>query len=142
MPDRACARFPARERGHTLSRYADRLNRVARALGCQIHGEPLNCPTCEPPAPYPEPVETGTHDFIEGLVARVGREGLKAAALRLTPAPVHEPCPCCGSPRQCLSCQARYGHAFLAAIGLMPDERATMETLLATCRRMERGAMG
>jgi hypothetical protein len=30
-----------------------------------------------------------------------------------------------------LSCQARYGQAFLAAIGLMPDERATMETLLA-----------
>jgi hypothetical protein len=69
-----------------MSRYAQRLSRVARALGCPIHGERLSCPACEVPDPLPEPLTTSAGDFIQAILTRVGPEGIRAGYQRVGPA--------------------------------------------------------
>ena len=118
--------------------YNRRLSALAHQLGCPVHGSPLSCPVCDPPEPMPEPLTTAAGDFINAILARVGREGLRAAALQVTPPPVHDTCPRCGTRRQCGACQVRHTKALLREIQLTSDEQATLETILATCRRMER----
>jgi hypothetical protein len=133
-----------------MSRYAQRLSRLARSFGvtCRVHEESLVCPRCEPPEPYPARLAQEMRDLITHIVDRVGHKVLRAAALRVGRPPLQEPCPHCGSPRQCMRCQVRQGHALLHHIGLTADERATLETLLATCRMIDsspsnrRGARG
>jgi hypothetical protein len=119
-----------------MNRYAQRLSRVARALGCRIHGEPLSCPACQVPDPLPEPLTTSAGDFIQAILARVGQAALRDICLRVLP-PNHGPCARCGTARQCLSCQVQYTKDVFRAIPLTADEQARLETILATCRRLE-----
>jgi hypothetical protein len=120
-----------------MNRYAQRLSRVARALGCPIHGERLSCPACEVPDPLPEPLTSRAGDFIKAILARVGQEALRDICLRVLP-PNHGPCPRCGAPRQCLSCQVQYTKTVFRAIPLTAEEQHALEALLATCRRLDR----
>jgi hypothetical protein len=123
-----------------MNHYAQRLSRLQRSFGvtCGVHdGESLVCQTCEPSEPYPHHVARGMRDLIDSIVARVPREVLTAKAIRVGRPPVQEPCSRCGTRQTCLSCQVRYGHALLAAVGLTPDERATLETLLNWCRMID-----
>ena len=96
-----------------MNRHMSRLKKVAQSLGCQLHEESLVCLRCEPPEPYPEPVATGMDTLIEAIIDRVGREGIKAAALRVGRPPLQEPCARCGTRRKCMRCQVRQGHALL-----------------------------
>ena len=105
-----------------MNRYAQRLSRVARALGCPVHGEPLSCPACEVPEPFPEPLTTSAGDFIQAILTRVGQAALRDMCLRVGLPPNHGPCARCGTQRQCLSCQAQYTKTVFRAIELTADE--------------------
>jgi hypothetical protein len=120
-----------------MNRYAQRLSRVARVLGCRLHGELLACPACQPQPPLPEPLHTSAGDFIDSLVARVGQAALRDICLKVLP-PHHGPCARCGTIRTCLSCQVSYTRTVLSAIRLTPDEDIWLESILATCRRLDR----
>ena len=120
-----------------MSRYTDRLNRVARALGCSIHGESLSCPACKVSEPLPEPLTTSAGDFIQAIVTRVGQAALRDICWRVRP-PNHGPCGRCGTTRQCQSCQGQYTKTVFRAIQLTAEEQARLETILATCRLMDR----
>ena len=113
-----------------------RLSRLARTFGCRIHGEPLSCPACQAPEPLPEPLTTSAGDFVKGVLARVGQAALRDIGLHVLP-PNHGPCARCGTARQCLACQERYTKDVFRMIPLTADEQARLETILATCRRLE-----
>ena len=119
-----------------MSRYAQRLSRLARVFGCCVHSEILHCPRCEPPAPYPEPLAQEMSNLIDAIIARVPRESLRAAALRVPRPPVQELCGC-GARLQCMRCQVRQTTLLLAAIGLMPDEQAWLDSMIDTCRQID-----
>ena len=120
-----------------MSRYAQRLSRVAKVFGCPVHEEALTCQTCQPPEPMPETLKAGMHTLVEAIVARVPREMLVAAARRAGRPPVQEPCTRCGIRQTCMRCEGRYGHTLLAAIGLTATEQSCLDAMLAECRRID-----
>jgi hypothetical protein len=120
-----------------MSRFVQRLSRVAKVFGCPVHEEALVCQTCQPSEPMPEPLATGMHTLVEAIVARVPGERLAAAARRVGRLPLQEPCSRCGVRQTCMRCQACYGLALLASIGLSSDERDMLNALRVACRRID-----
>jgi hypothetical protein len=117
-----------------MSRYTQRLSRVARVLGCPVHGEALVCPVCEPESPLPEALATGMETLTNAIVVRVGQDGLRAICRWVPMPPVYKRCGRCGSARTCLACREQHSQALLRAIELTTDEQAQLGALLAVCR--------
>ena len=111
-----------------------RVRALGRQLGCRIHAEPLWCPACEPPEPMPEVLVQAQTRLIDAICARVGIDALRALLAPVPRPPTHDPCPRCGTPRQCWTCRERYGRRLFAAVGLSPDEDAHLREILARCR--------
>jgi hypothetical protein len=121
-----------------MKSYNRRLAALARQVGCPVHGALLSCPGCDVPEPLPEPLSTGVGEFIEAVLARIGREGIRAICLRVPPPPGQRPCGRCGGSRQCPSCQEEYRQAIFGHIELTAAEQAMLDALLAECRARER----
>ena len=121
-----------------MNHYAQRLTHVARAFGCPVHEERLWCPTCEPLDPMPEPLTTAAGDFIKSILVRVGQQRMQELSLRVGMPPNHGPCARCGTRRHCWSCKERHTKTLLRTMALTAEEQHTLETILATCRRLER----
>ena len=122
-----------------MTRYAQRLSRVARTFGCRLHSEPLRCPTCQAPELPPGSPHTPAGDFLKGVLTRVGQEKLQEISQHVQP-PYHGRCVRCGAPRECPTFLVRYRRDVLRAIALTTDEQATLEAILRACRR-DRGSV-
>jgi len=121
-------------------RYDRRLQTLTRQLGleCPRHGTWLICRGCDRSGdPLPETLSTALQHLIDGIVARVGCEGVQAAWRRLPTSPPVTPCGRCGGPRHCASCQESFGRRWFREIGLTDDEQRGLDRLLATCRRLQ-----
>jgi hypothetical protein len=121
-----------------MSRYAPRLTRLARQLGCPTHEAPLTCPACEVPPPLPADLSTMMDALADTIVTRIGREALRAVCLRVPLPPIFDACARCGRGRKCGACQADHTQALLQAIGLTADEQTMVERALAACRARDR----
>jgi hypothetical protein len=118
-------------------KYDRQLTRLAKQLGCPEHGSPLYCEGCAVQEPIPEPLTTRAGDFVNAILARFGRAGIRAAVLRVQPPPHHGTCGRCGGPRRCGTCQERSTKALLHEIELTAEEQATLEAVLADCRAVD-----
>jgi hypothetical protein len=122
-----------------------RLQALTRQLGleCPRHGGTLlRCPRCDAGEPLPEVLAAPLQQLVDTIVARVGREAVKAAWLRVPLPPQHAPCHC-GSARQCPSCQTSFGRRLLLhEIALTNDEQRQLNHILATCQRYDRTRPG
>jgi hypothetical protein len=47
-----------------------RLERLGRQLGCAVHGEPLQCPACQPDEPVRPDLFAAMETLIDRIVAR------------------------------------------------------------------------
>jgi hypothetical protein len=114
-----------------------RLERLSRQLGCPIHGEPLQCPVCQPDEPIPPELTAAMSSLVDAIIARVGVEELRARCLPVPRQPPQAPCPRCAGRRDCPQCHTDYARAMFRACHMTAAEQSELDAVLALARRID-----